>query len=122
MAFIDTLSIMFINTSGEKFINSLELIAKESDGYVSDYLPSVCKKIYKKNFNGIFNYLYYNRKSSLKQFFVEAIAFEIEDYQNRDDLTKYFNKQMDNNNFNSNKRKYFQEIIKKVNEQIKKDK
>lgn len=120
LTFIDTLTSMFISTSEIKFIKDLDLIASESDGYVSEYLSSVCEEIYKNNFPGIFYYLYNNKKNSLEVFFIEGVAYEIKVNNNKASLEKYFDDQMKINNFDKDQKKYFGKLMRKVDEFLKK--
>jgi hypothetical protein len=123
LALIDTLAVKFIKTSDIQYMKILELISSIMDGYIAEfYFVEIGEKLFSGNFVGFFNYIFDKKERKdnyMEGVFVESLAIEIEDYNNKEKLNTYFNEQMDSNNFDIKQREYFGKLMKKVDEFLK---
>jgi hypothetical protein len=91
MAFIDKIVNGTFKGNGREYFYVLASICKVSDGYVTDYLDDAGVKLFNKNFDNLFRFMY--RKNSmfdtpLEKMIVEGMGIRIADSKDKESTKK----------------------------------
>lgn len=121
LAFIDSLYNYIVVESSSRYLGYINLIAGESDGYVSEYLVIITESIFVNKPKLLISYFYDNRLASVKpleNFFIEYLKKEINDSKDRKETINYFKEKANSVGYNSDERKYFDKLIDSAQERL----
>lgn len=114
LAFIDSLYNYIVVESSSRYLGYINLIAGESDGYVSEYLVIITESIFVNKPKLLISYFYDNRLLSnkpLENFFIEYLKKEIIDSKDREKTINFFKEKVENDGYNFDERKYYNKLI-----------
>jgi hypothetical protein len=122
LAFIDSLYNHVVVESSSKYLSYINLIASESDGYVSEYLDIITVKLFINKSKLLISYFYDNRLASnkpLENFFIEFLKKELTDSKDRKNTINLFKEKVVTDGYNFNERKYFNKLIDSAQVRLK---
>lgn len=115
LSFIDTLAINISSTNDNslEYLQILDSVSYNSDGYVGEYLVEVCRTLYLNNFDIFADYLYKNQQSKLIENTIFGFGFIA---NNNKDLKRLKTKLLKNTTQirNKSKHKFFRNLINKI--------
>ncbi|MBZ0202804.1 MAG: hypothetical protein K8I03_07295 [Ignavibacteria bacterium] len=121
LAFLDSLYNHFILESNTRYLECLDLIAYESDGYISEYLPELSGRIFAAKPKVLIDFFYSKRADSSRgtvTFFVEYLSKLIKDSNNKKQIIADLKMMISDYEFSVEEKEYYYFLISSASQKL----